>query len=218
MSKVQILACTVLFSVTGQMILTAGPIAESSSSSLPRGLTHLICPGIKRTGDPNFTCPGGTGDAAIALFMRHAGVRRGIHGTYTPLSNKPYWFDLDLGKMQPIDGVALVPTGANGYGFPVRFRIEISNDSEFRTADTLADETAHDFPNPGPYPYFAKGAGKPARYVRVFAKKRWPQHERMWMGGARRDGGAIARSERGAGRHSHPNGPQSDTTPASVDE
>ena len=121
------------------------------------------------------------------LSSGHAGVRHGYHGTFTPIPDKPYWAIVDLGRPLPIDAVVIVPahsmegsSAMPGYGFPRRFRIDLSNDPQFKTYDAIAGETARDFPNPGPFPYFAKAHGTSARYVRIFAVKRWAQSERMW--------------------------------------
>lgn len=121
------------------------------------------------------------------LSTGHAGIRIGYHGTFTPIRDKPYWVVIDLGKAFELDAVVIVPvhssegsSAMNGYGFPRRFKIEFSNSPDFKASDTIADETARDYPNPGPYPYFAKARGISARYVRINAMKRWPQSERMW--------------------------------------
>ena len=58
------------------------------------------------------------------LTLGHAGVRRGFHGAYTPITNKPYRVRIDLGRPFPIDAVVLVPAHnlegssvISGYGF-----------------------------------------------------------------------------------------------------
>jgi signal transduction histidine kinase len=122
------------------------------------------------------------------LSLGHAGARRGFHGTYTPIINKPYAVTIDLGRTFPIDAVVVVPAHSvegssviSGYGFPRRFRIDVSDDPDLKSSRTVADETARDFPNPGAYPYFARAAGVSGRYVRILATQRWLQSERMWM-------------------------------------
>ena len=127
-------------------------------------------------------------DRLPLLSSGHAGARRGFHGTYTPFPNKPYWLIVDLGKSFPVDAVVLVPahnvegsSAIDGYGFPRRFRIDLSNDPKFQRYDVVADENGREFPNPGPYPYLARVRGIQARYVRVMAVQRWMQTERMWV-------------------------------------
>jgi hypothetical protein len=122
------------------------------------------------------------------LLVSNSGIRRGYHGSQTPISEKPFWLVIDLGAAHPVDAVALVATEANqgssllpGYGFPRRFRIDISNDPEFNDFTIIADETRAPFPNPGYYPYFAGAGGRQARYVRVYAAQRWPLNDRIWL-------------------------------------
>jgi signal transduction histidine kinase len=127
-------------------------------------------------------------DGLPQLSLGHAGARRGFHGTYTPIANKPYTVTIDLGRTVPIDAVVVVPahsvegsSAIGGYGFPRRFRIDASDDVDFKTSRMIADETARDFPNPGAYPYFARASGVSGRYVRILAAQRWKQSERMWV-------------------------------------
>jgi hypothetical protein len=59
-----------------------------------------------------------------------------------------------------------------GFGFPVRFKIEVSNDPDFAEGVTLAvDHTEADVPNPGTSPMSATLPGMSARYVRVTATR-----------------------------------------------
>ena len=59
-----------------------------------------------------------------------------------------------------------------GFGFPVRFRIEVSDDAKFETGVVLlADRTANDFPNPGLTPFRVAKVGKSGRYLRVTASQ-----------------------------------------------
>ncbi len=116
-----------------------------------------------------------------------SGVRRGFHSTYTPIPRKPFWIIVDLGRSYPIDLVALIPTDGPmtgsmpGYGFPRRFQVDLSEDSEFEEFVTIAREMSPAYPNPGPYPYVAEAGGRRARYVRLYAATRWQQDRRIWM-------------------------------------
>ena len=79
----------------------------------------------------------------------------------------------------PLDAVRLVPARPTdfpdtpGFGFPVRFRVEASDDPTFAHAATVADQTKEDFANPGDGPVVFQPAGLKARYVRVTAKRLW---------------------------------------------
>ena len=64
--------------------------------------------------------------------------------------------ELKLPETEKLDAVVLVPaissalgTSATGYGFPVRFRVEIFGDADHVERSVIADHTTTDFPNPG---------------------------------------------------------------------
>lgn len=90
----------------------------------------------------------------------------------------PAWVQVDLRSTQSIDWIALVPVQLDfqsfdrtSYGFPKRFRIDISDDREFITFTTVANFTESDFPDPGVAPVAVKLSGQKARYVRVTVTK-----------------------------------------------
>jgi signal transduction histidine kinase len=96
---------------------------------------------------------------------------------------------LDLGRRQPIDCVVLVPadfstgpgTGA-GYGFPVRWRVEVSDDPGFEEELRLADDPGQDFPNPRRYPVVIPAKpGLETRYIRLTATKLWTSEGRSLL-------------------------------------
>src|SRR5262249_54108359 len=87
----------------------------------------------------------------------------------------------DLGTPTPISHIVYVGChddfnniGA-GFGFPVRYRIEISDDPEFKKAVTVLDRTRADAPNPGIPPQTAAGGGRTAPYARTTATNRAPR-------------------------------------------
>jgi signal transduction histidine kinase len=87
---------------------------------------------------------------------------------------------VDLGREYPVDDIVLVPAWFRfgdfpgpGFGFPVRFRVELSSDEAFSAPATAADFTAEDFANPGLAPVSIHVGGKSARFVRVTATKLW---------------------------------------------
>ncbi len=90
------------------------------------------------------------------------------------------WVQIDLGREYPVDDIVLVPAWLRfgdfpgpGFGFPVRFRVEMANDEKFTDPVMAADFTAADAVNPGLAPVAVRAGGKPARYVRVTATKLW---------------------------------------------
>jgi signal transduction histidine kinase len=84
------------------------------------------------------------------------------------------WVQIDLGRSQLLDEVRLVPARLpqrlhrEGYGFPVRFRVEADDDPTFPSPRLLVDHTSAPFVNPGFSPVTVP-AGLAARFVRVTA-------------------------------------------------
>ncbi len=60
-----------------------------------------------------------------------------------------------------------------GSAFPLRFRVEASDDPSFAKADCVGDQTKEDYANPGDNPVTFRPTGVTARYVRVTAKRLW---------------------------------------------
>ncbi|HZK95618.1 MAG TPA: beta-L-arabinofuranosidase domain-containing protein [Prolixibacteraceae bacterium] len=85
------------------------------------------------------------------------------------------WVQLDLGEKKKIDGIKLLPklnlvgSYVNSLGFPLRFKIEVSNDPEFKVPIVYEDQTRQDFKDP--YDEVSTFSGKEvnARYVRLTA-------------------------------------------------
>ncbi len=111
----------------------------------------------------------------------------GYHSAISKQQDAVKWVQVDLGASIEIDRVELLPCyddfnkiGA-GFGFPVRFKLESSDDAEFKTGVTLLwrrhDETfMNDFKNPGLNTFIGKQAdGSKGRYVRLTAVKLAPR-------------------------------------------
>ncbi|MCA9039867.1 MAG: DUF1553 domain-containing protein [Planctomycetaceae bacterium] len=101
-------------------------------------------------------------------------------GYHSQIANSPdetKWVQFDLGKEAPLTQIVLIGAyddynniGA-GFGFPLRFRIEIAEDAEFKQGvKTILDKTEIDQPNPGVRPQ-AIPMEERARYVRITATK-----------------------------------------------
>ncbi len=110
------------------------------------------------------------------------GAEFGYHSGIAQDPDQTKWVQVDLGRSIPIDRIEYVGCyddfnniGA-GFGFPVRFKIEIADDPRFHSGVRLvADHTGTDFPNPGTAPQSAAVGSKAARYVRVTATKLAPR-------------------------------------------
>jgi DUF1680 family protein len=87
------------------------------------------------------------------------------------------WVQIDLGESRPIDSVKVYPANEKGFpgrdedyageGFPVRFKIESSNDPDFHSPALVVDHTDADYPNPQGLIQQYAGQGVTGRYVRL---------------------------------------------------
>ncbi|MGV3773447.1 MAG: discoidin domain-containing protein [Verrucomicrobiales bacterium] len=112
--------------------------------------------------------------------------RLGFHSAFKDGADWQMWVQINLGRPQTLDAVALVPCNITygfhpgpGYGFPVRFKVEISNDPDFGIATLLLDQTANDFPNPGDLPVFIPAGKRTAQYIRFTATRLWSRGDRF---------------------------------------
>ena len=106
----------------------------------------------------------------------------GYHSKLSPLQMEEKWVQVDLGRSVVLDRVVLGPCyddfnniGA-GFGFPVGYRVEASDDVDFKTGMIkLADTGTKDVANPGTTPVNITANGATARYVRMTATKLAPR-------------------------------------------
>ncbi|MCE9533979.1 MAG: DUF1549 domain-containing protein [Planctomycetes bacterium] len=106
----------------------------------------------------------------------------GYHSSLSPNQDATKWVQIDLGGSVPLDRVALWGChdtfnniGA-GFGFPVRFKVELSDDATFATGVVvIVDHTGKDVVNPGVARQIFSAAGKKGRYLRVTATKLAPR-------------------------------------------
>ena len=105
----------------------------------------------------------------------------GYHSGIEARQSAVKWVQLDLGKSLEIQYIAYVGCHdtfnniGDGFGFPVRYKIEIDDNATFKTATLVADYTNADAPNPGVRPQSVAVGGKTARYVRITATKLAPR-------------------------------------------
>jgi mono/diheme cytochrome c family protein len=102
----------------------------------------------------------------------------GYHSGISPTPNAVKWVQVDLGKSMVLGKIALHPCQddfngiGEGFGFPARFKVEISDDATFGSGvTTIADQTQADFANPRLKALEFPVNGQPARFVRVTATK-----------------------------------------------
>jgi len=116
---------------------------------------------------------------------RHTTERLGFHSGYSSSPDTVEWIELDLREEQPIDAVVLIAApsssggaGDAGYGFPVRFRVELTEGGIARERFILADFTRKDFPNPGMLPVELPAQGRQVRRIRITATKLYREDHR----------------------------------------
>ncbi len=122
----------------------------------------------------------------IAELKNPAGDLRAQYGWHSAISQKQddaKWVQVDLGKATALSQILLHSCSddfngiGDGFGFPVRFKVEASDDADFaRGVMVLADETAKDFANPKIHAV-RYGAGGSARHVRLTATRLAPRKD-----------------------------------------
>ncbi len=102
----------------------------------------------------------------------------GYHSAISPRADDIKWVQIDFGKSQALGEVRLIGAHDNyndigaGFGFPRRFRVEISDDEKFvEGIEMLADHSVSDFANPGIAPVVIDAASRKGRFIRITATK-----------------------------------------------
>jgi len=103
------------------------------------------------------------------------------YGYHSRLANSPEtvkWVQVDLGKSLPLGRVVLHGCLDNfnnigaGFGFPVRFKVELGDDPMFlKDVTCIADYNQTDFANPKLQPVEILVNTQPARFVRITATR-----------------------------------------------
>ena len=99
---------------------------------------------------------------------------RGYHAEIAGRADTVKWVQVDLGAVRPLETVRLRTLDHDqvaGFGFPLRYRVEIADDPGFAHAIVLEDRTAADVPNPGITVLEIAAQGRSARHVRFTATR-----------------------------------------------
>ncbi len=114
----------------------------------------------------------------IADGQKVGGEKRseyGYHSAIEPKADRAKWVQVDLGASTKLDRVVLRACDDDfnsigaGFGFPVRFRIELSDDVDFKQSTVVVDHTSKDHANPRTAAVSFPADGKAGRYLRVTA-------------------------------------------------
>lgn len=131
---------------------------------------------------------------------QHLTGRLGYHSRYSEKQDTVEWVELRLPQAHTMDAVVLIATTLDsdtatrsGYGFPLRFRVEIFNDDDASERAIIGDYTSVDFPNPGSLPVVIPAHGLLASKVRITATRLFQADKRhlfalgevMLLGGER---------------------------------
>ena len=118
-------------------------------------------------------------EAIRAQLARAESPSNGWHSAIEPRPDAAKWVQADLGRQARLESITLVPARPTdfpdtpGFGFPVRFRVDVSTDGvAWRIVE---DRSAADFPNPGDTPHRIAMGGDPVRFIRVTALRLWPR-------------------------------------------
>ena len=102
----------------------------------------------------------------------------GYHSQIVAGQDTTKWVQVDLAQAQAVKQVTLIGTSdsfnniGDGFGFPVRYKIEASSDATFESNVTaVADKSKADESNPGIKPQHFKTDHLEGRYIRITATK-----------------------------------------------
>lgn len=110
--------------------------------------------------------------------------RLGWHSHFSTSADTVEWVDLRLARPEALDSLVLIAPAsggsatAPGYGFPLRFRVELFSGDDSSERTIIADHTQEDFPNPGWLPVVIPAHGVVARKVRITATRLFREDER----------------------------------------
>ncbi len=89
------------------------------------------------------------------------------------------WVAIDLGALRRFNGLRLYgarifespPSDTPGYLFPLRFRVDVSDQPDFGEYETVVDHSRSDMPNPGVQPVTYRFEPTLGRYVRLLLRE-----------------------------------------------
>lgn len=106
------------------------------------------------------------------------GQGNGYHSDFGASADSAKWVQIDLGENRAFRSIVLYPArpynwkhDVPGFGFPVRYKIEVSDDPCLGEAKLVADRTLEDEPNPGLNPVAIDVGEHSGRYVRLTATR-----------------------------------------------
>ena len=117
----------------------------------------------------------------VRMAATPATAYRAYHSIAVTRPDVTTWVQVDLGRRFPIEAIQLFPASERMYpgrdqyyageGFPLRFKIEASDDADFAVPVTIADFTRADFPDTHDNITQYSQQGAAGRYVRLTATR-----------------------------------------------
>ncbi len=113
---------------------------------------------------------------AVEKSMKN-GDAAGYHSSIEKKQDAMKWVQVDLGRSVALGSIVLHACKddfngiGEGFGFPVRFKVEISDEATFNRGTLVGDHSLENFPNPKLKPQSVDVGGRTARFIRVTATK-----------------------------------------------
>jgi hypothetical protein len=107
----------------------------------------------------------------------------GFHSVVTLTPDEKQWVEIDLEDSLPLNELTLVPARPTdyedtpGFGFPIRFKVSISNTEKSDEFQSIADHTQANYPNPGNTPVIFDLNGQHVRRIRIEAVTLWERNK-----------------------------------------
>ncbi len=134
---------------------------------------------IERAGSPLIQLDKKVGALSKSMAISEA---MGYHSAIETKQAVEKWVQVDLGSPRPLVKIVLHPCKddfngiGEGFGFPLRFKVETSDDPDFKKAVFLAvDSTSTDYVNPKLKPVGIELGQRLTRFIRVTATKLAPR-------------------------------------------
>ena len=160
---------------------------SADTVSLGDRMARWLSPEVRQL-DANLADIGGQLLRCPPLSVRHQLQRLGCHSWYFESANQPVALVVDLGQTREIDAIAMIPvhlvqgsSAAGGYGFPTRFRLDIADNQDFDTFETVVDFSQTDCPAPGDYPFYHPFEPRKCRYVRLSVQELSRAQSDLWV-------------------------------------
>lgn len=159
--------------LTGDVLLGQDQTSRSTGERIARFLNPAI-----RKADARLATLTRELESLPRLYTGPRGSRYGFRSDNITSQIDPHWLQLDLQNSRELDAVVLVPAyvpplgvQGEGYGFPLRFRIEVSDSPDMADSQIVVDQTAADFEHPARYPVVFETNGAAGRHLRITSTK-----------------------------------------------